>query len=170
MTWLFVITCGLWKIAFIFAIYKFGKREGPCPTRQSFRFIYEHWPEYWNHQIIILLMTSNVENIVIWLHFIIQNGGVIGNTPASFFTYPSFWPRQAGLFPLEFLGKNEVIFTLLNHSMYKKFHFEACSVMSTSRNERLDNMAAIMAVVSTLTSNFLLLISQKLQQIKLIHF
>ena len=48
---------------------------------------------------------------------------VIGKAPASFFNFPSSWPRQAGLFPLESLGTNEALFTLFNDSTYKTFHF-----------------------------------------------
>ena len=118
----------------------------------------------YSHSLIYLYLERIVVTV---LH---QERGVIGKAPASLFNFPSFWPRQAGLFPLNFPGKNEALFTLFNHSMYKKFHFGACSVMSTSIYGRSNNMAAIMAAVSTLTSNFLLLISQKLQEIKLIHF
>ena len=34
---------------------------------------------------------------------------LIGNTTASFFNFPSFWPRQAGFLYWIFLGKSECI-------------------------------------------------------------
>ena len=46
---------------------------------------------------------------------------VIANTPTSLCNFPSFLPRQAGLFDWIFLGKSEVLLAHFNNSTYNKF-------------------------------------------------
>ena len=87
------------------------------------------------------MKTGRVCNIVVysviwWITTLnertLAGNGVIGKAPASFFNFLSSWPRQEGL--LDWIFYTEMrhfsLFSSIPHAT--KFHFGACSVMSTS--------------------------------------
>ena len=96
-------------------------------------------------------------------HFNRSRTVVIGKAPTTFFNCRTFWPRLTGHFPLLSPGTDEAFLSIVVVSwtwILMNAHVQWCLCRYVGDGSHI---GSCQSSVSSLTSNFLLLISQKLQ-------